>query len=166
MLFSLLFAALVSVSCSKAEGLNDPPTGNNLELPNSVNKEMLLHLVNETRKKGCHCGDTYYAPAPALSWNDLLEKAALNHTKDMFQNNYFSHIGKDGSNVSQRMDRVGYKWMAYGENIGLGFKDEKEVIENWLRSPGHCKNIMNRKFTEMGVARVGNYWTQTLGSSR
>jgi len=38
------------------------------------------------------------------------------------------------------------------------------VIEGWLKSPGHCKNIMSQKYKEMGVARVGNYWTQTFGS--
>jgi uncharacterized protein YkwD len=164
MLFSLLFAALVSVSCSKAEGLSDPPTGSDLKAPISVNKEMLLQLVNDARKKGCQCGDTYYAPAPVISWNDMLEKAAFHHAKDMSRNDYFSHTGKDGTTVSQRMERVGYHWKVYGENIGMGYKDEREVIEGWLRSPGHCKNIMNMKFKEMAVAHVGNYWTQTFGA--
>jgi uncharacterized protein YkwD len=164
MLISLLVAAFFSLSCTKAEGVNDPPVGSEVRLPNSVNKDLLMQLVNDARKKGCQCGDDYYAPAPALVWNDLLEKAAFIHANDMYQHNFFNHTGQDGSNVSQRMERVGYQWMAFGENIGMGYKDEKEVIEGWLKSPGHCKNIMNRKFKEMAVARVGNYWTQTFGS--
>jgi len=164
MIIPLLFAALLSISCTKAEGVTDPTPGNKIVLPNSINKEMLLQLVNDARKKGCQCGDTYYAPAPPLIWNDLLEKAAFNHANDMFQNNYFDHTGKDGSSVSERMEAVGYHWISFGENIGLGYKDEKDVIKGWLSSPGHCKNIMNKKFKEMAIARVGNYWTQTLGS--
>jgi uncharacterized protein YkwD len=153
-----------SVSCTKAEGVKNPPVGGEINAPNPVNKGLLLQLVNDVRKKGCQCGDAYYAPAPPLVWNDLLEKAAYNHANDMFQHNFFSHTGQDGSTVSQRMERVGYDWMAYGENIGMGFRGEKEVIEAWLQSPGHCKNLMNIKFKEMAVARVGNYWTQTFGS--
>ena len=125
---------------------------------------MLLQLVNDARKKGCQCGDTYYTPAPPLVWNDLLEKAASNHARDMYKNNFFNHSGKDGSNAALRLERVGYNWRAYGENIGMGYKDEKEVVEGWLNSPGHCKNIMDKKFKEMAVARSGSYWTQTFGA--
>jgi uncharacterized protein YkwD len=164
MLLPHLFAAIISVSCTKAERVGDPPGSNESQVLNSINKMMLVQLVNDARKKGCKCGDTYYAPAPPLTWNELLEKAAYNHARDMYRNSYFSHIGKDGSNASERMERVGYKWMSYAENIGLGYKDEKEVIEAWLSSPGHCKNIMSPKYKEMGVARVGDYWTQTFGS--
>jgi uncharacterized protein YkwD len=165
MLVPLLFMVLTSIACTKAEVINDPPTGNSeVTISNTVNKTMLLQLVNDARKKGCQCGDTYYNPAPPLAWNELLEKAAMKHAKDMYQNNFFSHSGKDGSNAAQRLDRAGYNWRAYGENIGMGYKDEKDVVEGWLSSPGHCKNIMDRKFTEMAVARVGNYWTQTFGA--
>jgi uncharacterized protein YkwD len=165
MLVPFLFVILTSIACTKAEISNDPPTeSNGMTITNSVNKTMILQLVNDARKKGCQCGDTFYNPAPPLTWNDLLEKAALNHAKDMYQNNFFSHFGNDGSNAAQRFERAGYNWRAYGENIGMGYKNEKEVVEGWLSSPGHCKNIMDRKFTEMAVARVGSYWTQTFGA--
>src|SRR6476620_44791 len=74
----------------------------------TVNKTVLLQLVNDARKKGCNCGDTYYAPAPAVTWNDLLEKAAYNHSSDMFQNKYFSHTGSDGSGSGERINQAGY----------------------------------------------------------
>jgi uncharacterized protein YkwD len=38
------------------------------------------------------------------------------------------------------------------------------VVDNWLKSPGHCKNIMNKAFKEVGVGRVGDYWTQNFGA--
>lgn len=125
---------------------------------------MMLQLVNEARKKGCQCGDTYYYPVAAITWNNQLEEAAYVHTTDMYRNKFFSHKAPDGSRAGNRMDRAGYNWKTYGENIGEGYKSERDMVKGWLSSPGHCKNIMNKAFTEMGVARVGNLWTQEFGS--
>jgi uncharacterized protein YkwD len=136
-------------------GSTDPGSG--------VNKTVLLKLVNDARSKGCNCGDTWYGPAPALTWNDKLEAASLEHTNDMFKNKYFGHVAPDGSNAGERIEKAGYHWRSYGENIAQGYRDEQEVIDGWLHSPGHCKNIMGKEFREMGVARTGNLWTQELG---
>jgi len=130
----------------------------------SLDKIGILKLVNAARKKGCQCGDTYYYPAPALTWNEQLEQAAFAHSKDMSSKNYFNHTAPDGSRAGDRIEKAGYHWLTYGENIGLGYKSEKEVVEGWLKSPGHCKNIMNKDYKEMGVARVGNYWTQEFAA--
>jgi uncharacterized protein YkwD len=132
--------------------------------PSTVNKTVLLQLVNDTRKKGCNCGGTYYAPVPAVTWNDQLEKAAWIHSNDMFQKKYFSHSGSDGSGSGERINNVGYSWKYYGENIAFGYSTEKEVVDGWLSSTGHCSNIMDGNFKEMGVAKVGEYWTQDFGS--
>lgn len=129
----------------------------------TLNKDLMLKLVNEVRQKGCDCGGTYYGPAPALKWNDLLEKAALSHARDMYQKNYFSHTARDGSNAGVRIERAGYSWKTYGENLANGYKSEKEVLDGWLNSSGHCKNIMNKIFKEMGVAKTGSYWVQEFG---
>ena len=132
--------------------------------PTSVNKTVLLQLVNEARKKGCTCGDAYYAPTFPLTWNEKLEKAAIDHSNDMFQKKYFSHIEPDGSNGGDRMLHAGYAWKFYGENIAEGYTTEQQVVESWLHSPDHCKNMMSPNFKEMGIGRSGNYWTQDLGS--
>jgi uncharacterized protein YkwD len=129
-----------------------------------VNKKLLLDLVNEAREKGCTCGETWYAPVPPLQWNEALEKAAVEHSRDMDQKNYFSHISPDGSDAGSRILDAGYNWKNYGENIGMGYHNEQEVVNGWLHSPGHCKNIMNKTYKDMGVGRSGNYWTQDLGS--
>lgn len=133
-------------------------------LPGTVNRTRMLQLVNDVRKKGCQCGDTYYYPAPPVTWNTQLEEAAYSHTTDMSKNKFFGHNAPDGSRGGNRLERVGYKWKTYGENIGQGYKTEKEMLAGWLASPGHCKNIMNKSFKEMGVARVGTLWTQEFGS--
>lgn len=165
-MFFLLSLLLIIFSCSKSEDAIIPTVKNpDVEtLPANVNKTLLLELVNGIRKKGCQCGDTYYAPVPALTWNSQLELAAYKHSKDMYENKYFSHIAKDGSNGGVRIERAGYNWMAYAENIGEGYINENQVFNAWLNSPGHCKNIMGNLYKEMGVARVGTYWTQDFGA--
>ena len=99
-----------------------------------------------------------------MSWNSQLEQAALTHSNDMYANNYFSHAAQDGSKAGDRIDDAGYRWRNYGENIAFGYRSEREVIRGWILSPGHCKNIMNKSFKEMGVSRVGDYWTQVFAT--
>lgn len=157
--FSILFS--IVIACTKSADSTNPV------IPGSssgVNKTLVMQLVNDVRKKGCQCGDTWYPPAPVVTWNDLLERAAFNHSKDMAQNNYFSHTSPNGDNAGARLREAGYNWLAYGENIAMGYNNEKEVVAGWIKSPGHCKNIMNKNYKEMGVAKVNSYWTQAFGS--
>ncbi len=131
--------------------------------PVRVNRTLLLQLVNEKRAQGCQCGDTYYYPVPELAWNTQLESAALGHSANMYSNNFFSHMAPDGTKGGARIEKAGYDWKAYGENIASGYTSEKEVIAGWIKSPTHCKNLMNRLYKEMGVGRVGKFWTQEFG---
>lgn len=123
----------------------------------------VLTLVNDIRNKGCNCGDTYYPPAKKLKYNFDLERAANNLANDMFTFNYFNHVDTQGNTVVKRLEHVGYPWMACAENIAKNQPTAELVVEGWLKSPKHCKNIMNNDFDEMGVAKVGPYWTQVLG---
>ncbi len=161
-----LLIVFISFSCSKGNLSNDDSAVSQVPatIPSTVNKTVMLQLVNDVRKNGCQCGDTYYNPVPALSWNSQLEAAAYKHSEDMYTNNFFNHVAPDGSNGGVRIQKAGYDWSAFGENIAMGYKSEKDVVNGWLQSPGHCKNIMNRSFRELGVARVGNYWTQEFGA--
>lgn len=152
MFFPFLFALIAA--CTKTNYPADVASA-----PATLDKTELTQLVNDARKKGCQCGNTWYPSAPAVSWNDQLEKAALSHSRDMSVNNYFSHDGKDGSDAGDRITKAGYSWRTYGENIGVGYKTEQEVISAWLKSPGHCKNLMNASYKEIGAGKVGSYWT-------
>ncbi len=166
-----IFAIIVSLislsSCSKADTFSEDdivvnPTERNI--PPTVNKELMLELVNAARKKGCQCGDTWYPSASAVVWNDKLELAAYKHSSEMYRSSNFTHVSADGSNGGVRLDAVGYTWTAYGENIGMGYQNENQVVDAWIKSPTHCKNMMNKDYKEMGVAKVGSYWTQDFGS--
>ena len=134
--------------------------------PNSsnINKTGLINLVNNYRKAGCKCGSDYYPPVQPVTWNDNLERAAKEHSDDMNAKNYFDHTGSDHSSAGDRISKYNYTWTTYGENIAKGFTTEEGVIKGWIESTGHCRNIMNGNFKEMGVSRSGSYWTQVFAA--
>ena len=159
-IFILLFLLFAISSCNKEEVI---PVQN---APQTVDEGKMLSLVNEWRLKGCNCGSTYFPPVNAVVWNDNLELAAYNHSKDMDDKNFFSHTGSDGSDAGDRLDRVNYAWQTYGENIANGYTSEEAVVKGWIESEGHCKNIMNANFQQMGVAKSGSYWTQVFATPK
>ncbi len=124
--------------------------------------QQLLNGVNAARAKGTTCGNTFYAPVSRLSLDLLLVQAAQAHSEDMLARGVLSHTGADGSNPGQRIARTGYKAATWGENAAAGYGSPDSVVKGWLNSPGHCWNIMNPAFTELGGARAGNYWTLVL----
>jgi len=131
-------------------------------------KNEFLYRINSIRAQGCNCGNTYMPPVPPLTWNNTLEAAAEGHAEDMNYKNYFSHYSKDGRNMEDRIVLAGYifkgyKSFAVGENIAFGQQSIAEVMDGWLNSPGHCHNLMNAEFKEVGVARAGTYWVQDFG---
>lgn len=162
----ILFISVLFFSCKKSDeiAVNNSGTNGNSTIVYNVNKTTLLQLVNNARTAGCTCGTTVMPPVTKLVWNDQLGKAGYDHSVDMKTNNYFSHTGLDGSTPGQRITAAGYTWQSYGENIANGFANEQDVMNGWLNSEGHCKNIMNPGFKDMGTGRDGDYWTQVFGS--
>ena len=136
--------------------------------------QAILAGVNAARASARSCGDRRFGPVPPVRWNPSLGEAALAHSRDMAAGRYFNHKAKDGSQVAQRTTRAGYQWSRVGENIAFGQSSPAEAVAGWLESPGHCANIMNPGFTEMGAAygiaaerRSGLvYWTQVFASPR
>lgn len=165
--------SLLVFSCTKKDVVADDNSNNNggnngggntNTVIYNVNKATILELVNNVRKAGCNCNGTIMPPVAEVAWNDQLAKAAYDHSVDMKANNYFSHTGLNGSTAGQRITAAGYTWNSYGENIANGYTTEQTVMNGWLGSEGHCKNIMSANFKDMGVGREGNYWTQAFGS--
>ncbi|WP_426103576.1 CAP domain-containing protein [Massilia sp. TSP1-1-2] len=134
----------------------------------------ILAAVNAARAAPRTCGKQQFDAAAPLAWNNALAQAAFSHSSDMAEQRYFSHQGKDGRQVAQRATQAGYGWRLIGENIAAGQDSAADAVASWLDSPGHCVNIMNPGFTEMGAAfaisggeRAGRvYWTQALGAPR
>ncbi len=147
-----------------------PPTTNHCM--SDIDKEMLKQ-INAARSTARNCGNRSFPAAPPLTWNCTLARVALEHSKDMADNNFFSHTGSDGLYPSQRITNAGYRWRSVAENIAAGQDTVSEVMAVWLSSPGHCANIMKSKYTEVGAARYINdnshyriYWTQDFATPR
>ena len=134
----------------------------------------LLARINQHRAAGASCrtAGSYAAAAPLL-WNASLQQAAAGHSQDMAANNYFSHTSRDGRSMVDRVNATGYGWLTLGENIAAGYPTVDSVIDGWMASDGHCANMMNPNFREVGLACVANpastyktYWTMNAGKAR
>jgi uncharacterized protein YkwD len=132
----------------------------------------VVELVNEARSRGRRCGSERFDPAPPLQASSLLNQAAAGHARDMLKNDFFEHRGSDGSEPKDRIARAGYHHRLAGENIALGPESAEEVVAGWLASPGHCANIMEPRFRDIGVGLASGhkrgqvYWVQNFGAPR
>lgn len=170
------FIGLLLFGCSADKVLNDSvpaPTDSSMDSASSL-ELVMTQLINEARGQSRTCGEygDFSATTP-VSWNTQLFEAASGHSQDMITNNFFSHSGSDGLEVGDRIRSTGYVASAWGENISAGRTSAKEVIDAWLDSPGHCANIMNPVFTEIGAATASDentdfttYWTLDLAAPR
>ncbi|WP_319941406.1 CAP domain-containing protein [Halomonas jincaotanensis] len=168
----MLMASSGSWAADKAPSGGSTSQGN-CELTDR--KREMLSRINEARSQARQCGNQRSTAVEPLTWNCTLEAAAETHSRDMAENDYFSHTGPDGVGIQQRVGNRGYVWRTVGENIAAGQASIAAVIEGWLESPGHCRNIMNDAFTEMGMAKAepddsgstySFYWTQVLAQPR
>jgi uncharacterized protein YkwD len=135
----------------------------------------VLARINQVRASGANCGsDGVFGAAAPVAWNDKLTLAAEGHSQDMAAKNYFSHTSADGRTLADRVDATGYAWSSLGENIAAGYPGINAVMDAWIASPGHCANLMNSGFAEVGVVCVpggaadtySTYWTMDLGRPR
>lgn len=92
---------------------------------------------------------------PPLKENAKLNKSALIKAQDMLTRQYFEHESPDGKGPGDLAQTVGYAYLSIGENLALGnFDTDKALVQAWMDSPGHRANILNDKYTEIGVAVV------------
>jgi uncharacterized protein YkwD len=132
----------------------------------------VVELVNEARSHARRCGRERFPAVPPLSVSRKLNEAAADHARDMARRKYFEHVGRDGSEPKDRVRRAGYQSRLTGENIAFGPESAEEVVAGWLDSPGHCENIMDPRFRDIGVGfAVGKkrgqiYWVQNFGTPR
>ncbi len=155
---------------STASEVSDPGQLENGSTTSSVSLEKeMLQLINQARSVARQCGSKTYPARPPVSWNKQLEAAAALHSDDMASHNFLSHTGSDGLDVSDRVSSEGYAWRSVGENIAAGYETAKAAVNGWLSSPGHCTNIMDSTFSEIGGALSEDsnsdyklYWTLVL----
>ena len=139
----------------------------------SMSAAHALALVNEARARGTRCGMRQFAPAPPLTLSSTLAGVAFGHAADMARHDYFEHVDLAGQSPADRVRAVGYREKLVGENIAYGPESVDDAVKGWLDSPGHCANIMDPRFEQMGFAyatghgsRHGLYWVQVLAAPR
>lgn len=131
-------------------------------------EDEILTIVNQHRAAGASCGGQAQPAVPPLTMAPTLRCAARVHTKDMFDRGYFDHTNPEGQAPWDRMELAGYAWRAAGENIAGGNSTAAATMGQWMNSTGHCMNIMNGDFVDIGVGHVeaGALWTQVFGAPR
>lgn len=174
MLKSTIIAALISINPNYCESkmadiLKKIIDSGALEVPkpkpkpksgcmNAIDKEM-LRQVNFYRSRGATCG----SKTKPLQWSCELAKASKAHANDMYRNNFMSHTGSDNSSMSTRVRRTNFSGRTLGENIAKGHSGVSIVMKAWMKSPGHCKNIMNPRFKYLGHSQMQRNWVQNFG---
>ena len=130
--------------------------------------DRVVQLTNEFRaKNGLH----------PLAFNGELTEAAQDHVNDMAHQDFFNHTGLDGSKPWDRAEDAGYDYQTVGENIAAGQITPKQVVREWIRSPGHRDNMLDDAFREIGVGykhvkndngsiNYNHYWAQVFGTEQ
>ena len=119
-------------------------------------QQQVLDLVNAERAK---------RGISALTLDSSLSSVATKKSQDMIDKNYFDHTSPTYGSPFDMMKQFGISYRSAGENIAKGQKTPQEVVDAWMNSEGHRKNILNPNFTNLGVgiAKDSNkttYWTQ------
>ncbi|MFA5933745.1 MAG: CAP domain-containing protein [Candidatus Paceibacterota bacterium] len=105
----------------------------------------IITFTNEARKANGNL--------PPLTYNAKITASAKKKVQDMFAKQYFEHVSPSGVGVANLADNEGYLYIMIGENLALGnFPTNKNLVDAWMASPGHRANILNNRYTEIGVA--------------
>lgn len=134
-----------------------PPAGG----VGTAEENEVVRLTNAERAKG---------GCQPLKHDAQLRKAAFGHSSDMATQNYFNHTSKDGRTFMDRIRGAGFTGgTAFAENIAMGQQTPAAVVAAWMKSSGHRANIMNCKYTVIGVGAAKNakgqiYWTQNFAA--
>ncbi|MBD1910635.1 CAP domain-containing protein [Leptolyngbya sp. FACHB-16] len=124
----------------------------------------VLNLTNQFRQQN---------GLPALTYNARLGSAAQGHSQKMALQDFFNHVGLDGSEPEDRVSATGYQWSAVAENIAAGQRTPQDVVQGWIGSDGHRANMLDPNVTEIGLGyyflandtgsvNPNTYWTQVF----
>ncbi len=123
--------------------------------PAELSIDGIIRYTNNERKK---------AGLEPLSPQKKLSASALKKANDMLDRQYFEHTSLDGKIAVDLVKEKGYIFQIVGENLALGdFGSDKRLVDAWMNSPTHRENILNAKFTELGIGIVkGDYKGSTV----
>lgn len=140
-LFSKILVLLIFVfqfNLVKAEDANK----------NEITKESVINLVNLERSK---------QGISQLKENEILNKVAQSKLNNMIEEDYFAHASPKGVDSWEWFAQESYRFEYAGENLAMNFSNSKDQHESWMESPTHRKNILDERFTDVGVAVKEKY---------
>lgn len=160
---TVLAALFIGVSGAPAAPAPDPaspPVAPAASVLAASFGDQVLALVNtERRKAGC----------AAVRLDPRLSAAALGHSSQMADKNFFSHTSNGGATFVDRIRAEGYP-TPRSENIAAGNTTAAATMQQWMNSPGHRTNILDCRAKDMGLGAAsrpgstfGTYWTQDFG---
>ena len=122
-----------------------PPIRSTEEHPESfLTKDGVFRWTNIQR------GEYGFQP---LKTNKILDDMAKAKAQDMFSNQYFAHESPVGQGAADLAEDFGYQFLAIGENLAMGnFKNDESLVDAWMASEGHRKNMLSGVYQEIGVA--------------
>ena len=155
-LIALRGASRVGNATSTETPATPPPTTPKV----SSELQQVLDLVNAERvPRGL---------VPVRFSAELNEAAQLHTQRQADDGSIYHQDPRDGSSPGDRVSRAGYQFSTWGENVAAGYPTPAAVMDGWMKSEGHCKNILNPAFTELGVGlvvggeRYNQFWTQVF----
>ncbi|KAJ1927643.1 hypothetical protein IWQ60_002746 [Tieghemiomyces parasiticus] len=120
----------------------------------AVDQSKMLDLVNTQRGQ---------SGLSSLQYSSDLEQAAQSQCQYQSNSQTMTHNNPEGD-VGKRLSNLGVRWSYVAENVAEGQKNEDDVMNSWMNSPGHRANILSAKSTHTATYRVGKYWTQVFAS--
>nr|WP_254842613.1 CAP domain-containing protein [Bacillus sp. MRMR6] len=97
-----------------------------------------------------------------LLWDEQTASVAFGHSKDMAENNDFSHTSKTHGDLSDRLKAAEVLYQSAGENIAANYTDGPAAVEGWLNSKGHREALLNKEFSHLGVGVYQKHYTQNF----
>lgn len=143
-----LFIALALAACTPAPGTQRVSAGASVDIASAGTQ------LSVQRAGGGIIRPLGHSPA--------LQAAAQAQADDLAAMNQLSHIGADGSTLTDRLRRAGFNACAAAENVGSGTPDIRSTIAGWMGSPDHRANILNPQMTQFGFAGSGSTWVLVL----
>lgn len=155
-ILGLMLSGCASPSSPGRPSMADSPSLDASDLSSAMSD--LIEAHNRTRES---------AGLAALEPDPQLETTALRHARDMARRHQMSHRGGDGSSPFRRIQAQGYQFRRAGENVACGQVSVEAVMDGWMRSPGHRRNILGG-YSQIGAACATDengtpYWCVTFG---
>lgn len=116
-----------------------------LGLSSAIDENSIVKLTNRERAK---------AGLSPLNPNSQLNNAAKQKAYDMLSKNYWAHYAPDGTSPWYFFEKNGYKYNFAGENLARNFSTSSGVLAGWMASQGHKDNLLNPKYSDIGIAVV------------